>query len=132
MDSELQQSTVRSVGIRRKFHLPCKQTAGRALIHLTLRADPWPTHIFTYVSGLYLSNDFLSRGNDNFGTSFHIVHKNILSTLKLWPSEEPIQLGQVSKDTRWLELCDSSPLVFSNSVVQGSFTPFWQICQQEV
>ena len=82
--SVLEQSAVRSVGIQRKFHLPCKQTtAGRALIHLTLRAHPWPTHVFTCVSGLYLSSDFLSRDNDNLGTLFRIVRKNILSTLKL-------------------------------------------------
>jgi hypothetical protein len=31
----------------------------------------------------YVSNDFLSRGNDNLGTLFRIAHKNILSTLKL-------------------------------------------------
>jgi hypothetical protein len=80
MHSELEQSTVRSVVIQRKVHLPCKQTtAGRALIHLTLRAHPWPTHIFTCVSGLYLSNDFLSRGNDNYLVS-HCWQEHFLHT----------------------------------------------------
>ena len=50
--SELEQSTVRPFGIQRKFHLSCKQTAGRVLIHLTLTAHSWPTRIFTCVSGL--------------------------------------------------------------------------------
>jgi hypothetical protein len=51
--------------------------------HLTLRVHPRPTYIFTCVSGLLFSSDFLSRDNDNLRTLFRNVDQNILSTLKL-------------------------------------------------